>query len=111
MPAESAQQWTPSSMISGWSVSDGTVSFPVASLVDLTAEAADGLSGDARQVALSLFMTVATWQAQLAEAPGAFNLRYSFGGLARGGAFANKQRHQYTMTAYTLPGTNLIAEE
>lgn len=111
LPAVPAQQWTPSSMISGWSLNDGIISFPLASVLDLSAEAADGLSGDARQVAFSLLMTVAAWQSQLAEAPGAFSLRYAFGGLARAGAFANKQRHQYSMTAYTEPGTNLIAEE
>jgi len=111
LPATPAQQWNPSSMITGWEVEDGVVSFPLSSLVGLTEEAADGLSGDARQVAYSFLLTASIWQAQLATAPAAFGLSYTSGGTVTGSAFAGKLRHRYTMTAITLPGTNLVTEE
>jgi hypothetical protein len=111
LPATPAVQWTPSSMIAGWVVSDGEVRFPLTSLPGLSAEAADGLSGDARAVAYALFRAALIWQGQQDILPATFSFRYILGAEQRVGRFAGKVRTQYTLTAIVDPVTGQIVEE
>jgi hypothetical protein len=58
----------PNTWIASWSEDATTISFPIASLTGLTAEKADGTTGDIRSVLLSLLKTLATQWATMSSA-------------------------------------------
>lgn len=68
---EVATTWRPDELIDSWAESGGTITFPLASLADegLTEAAADGITGDARQVAASLCNRIVNWYAGLTTVP------------------------------------------
>jgi hypothetical protein len=106
-----AEGWSPSQMIPGWTLDNGTVSFPLASLYGLTSATGDGTTGDARQVLLSLCQTTFAWLNELDDAPTGITMTYSPGSFMKYGAYTGKLKSTFTVSAYLDYPSEQIAEE
>lgn len=105
--------WTPSDFIAGW-YEDGTnVSFPIASLADynLTAENADGATGDARAVMAALCSRMVAWYANLDNQPSAATASIRSRNMLKGSTWAGKDRQVYSIQFYLNYPLGTIADE
>jgi hypothetical protein len=104
-------QWTPSNLIAGWAVTDGVVSFPLASLPRLDAAKADGLTGDARQVIASLISLSFDWYNRVSIKPTAVIFRYQPGPVSSFGPMSGAVRTDFVTSIYTDYLTGTVTEE
>jgi hypothetical protein len=70
---------TPTLVIAGWSEDGTNVTFPIASLPELTASEADGTTGDSRKILYAILAQYEAWYRGLAaeDKPGKLNISRS----------------------------------
>lgn len=98
-------------MIAFWSANDTDVAFPISSLTGLSASAANGVSGDARQVAVSIMKQIFVWYNALSVKPEALTVQYRSSGVRTSGAFTGKEAVSVTIQAYVDFPSGTIAGE
>jgi hypothetical protein len=98
-------------MVEGWEVDGAYVRFPIASLPGLSAASADGLSGDARQVAASFLSGVFRWYNGLASKPTAFVPRYTPGTVVNYGTLNGSVRAEFRIAVHTDYPENTVTAE
>jgi hypothetical protein len=111
LPVTPAVRWTPSDMISGWEVDGSYIRFPIASLPGLTAGSADGLSGDARQVAASFNAAIFQWYNELATKPTALVPKYTPGQVMNYGNFTGAVKAEFRTEVYLNYPAGTITSE
>lgn len=103
--------WVPSDVFASWSEDGTTISVPIASFNGLTAATADGVTGDARQLALSFCSSVFEWYNELTTLPEAMAAEYKPGRVQTTGSFAGNIQSKYTFTFETLYPEGTVADE
>lgn len=98
--ADVAPAWSPSEMFAGWGEDGTSITVPIASFVGLTADAADGINGDARQVWLSMCAEAFEWYNEVAPQPEAMVAKYTPGQMQVSGDFEGKQKAEFRFTFY-----------
>lgn len=105
--------WSPADVLFGWSYNSGTdtISFPLASLFELTAAQADPVTGDWRAILLALTNTLWDAYIELDTTPQALVLEYNPGYMMTVGPMVNTVKAEYTATAYLTFPDKFIADE
>lgn len=112
IPAASVvSSWSPSTAFADWAEDGTNISVPISSFTDLTAALADGTTGDARQVILSIAKTAFEWYNELTPKPEALVLSHVPGRMQGSGDFAGKQKAEYKVVVYMdYPEGTITAE-
>lgn len=105
--------WSPADVLFGWSYDSGTdtISFPLASLFELTAAQADPATGDWRAILLAMSNTLWDAYIELDTAPQAMVLEYNPGYMMTAGPMVNTVKAEYTATVYLTFPEKFIADE
>ena len=105
--------WSPGDALFGWSFNSGTdtISFPLASLFELTAAQADPVTGDWRAVLLALVNSLWDAYIELDTPPQAMVLEYNPGYVMTVGPMINTVRAEYGATTYLTFPDKFIADE
>ena len=105
--------WSPADVLFGWSYDSGTdtISFPLASLFELTAAQADPATGDWRASRLAMSNTLWDAYIELDTAPQAMVLEYNPGYMMTAGPMVNTVKAEYTATVYLTFPEKFIADE
>lgn len=105
--------WSPGDALFGWSFNSGTdtISFPLASLFELTAAQADPVTGDWRAILLALVNSLWDAYIELDTPPQAMVLEYNPGYVMTVGPMVNTVRAEYNATTYLTFPDKFIADE
>ncbi len=106
-----AVAWSPAALFSGWSEDGSYITVPIASLYGLTADKADALTGDARQIITSLMASMFTWYNELSSKPGALEVVLRRQRIQTGGDYSGKNLITYEVSAYLDYPSGLVADE
>ena len=109
-----ATTWVPSALFDSWAEDGTNITVPIASFTNLTVALADGVTGDARQVMLSMCNEMFEYyndQSSAGTAPEAVTVKYKPKTAQLSGDFANKIPEVYELTFYTdFPERTVCAE-
>ena len=105
--------WSPADVLFGWGFNSGTdtISFPLASLFELTAAQADPVTGDWRAILLALVNSLWDAYIELDTPPQAMVLEYNPGYMMTVGPMVNTVRAEYNATTYLTFPDKFIADE
>lgn len=98
-------------MIPGWAVDGDMVQFPISSLPNLSAATADGLFGDARQVAASLLSAIFAWYNEQGSKPAALTAQYRPGQIVSYGTYVGKVKSDFRVEVILNYPEGTVASE
>ena len=105
--------WTPGDFIPSWSQDGTDVTFPIASLAahNLTSANADGTTGDARQVMMSLCSRMFEYYNELTTQPTRMDARMRQQTVSQVGTQQGKMPYKFEFTFYTNWPEGTLADE